>query len=130
MGRAQPGKAVKPPHEDSWPSAPCGHRATAPLHWTANPECAMGVTTYVLPRARCFGHRRGLLAALLIIGRPKGLGRPSSEPTRPMPRTMMAPPHREQAHTHLLHWIALFRLDLFIWHTTGTHHTSVSQITL
>jgi hypothetical protein len=55
MGRAQPGKAVKPPHEDSWPSAPCGHRATAPLHWTANPEWAMGVTTYVLPRARCFG---------------------------------------------------------------------------
>jgi hypothetical protein len=31
------------------------------------------------------------------MGRPKGLGRPSSEPTRPMPWTVMAPPHREQA---------------------------------
>ena len=47
MGRAQPGKAVKPPHEDSWPSAPCGHRATAPSHLTANPEWAMGITTHV-----------------------------------------------------------------------------------
>jgi hypothetical protein len=44
MGRAQPGKGFETPHEDSWPSAPCGWEDRA-VGLDGQARAARGITT-------------------------------------------------------------------------------------
>lgn len=62
MGARSAWKALKPPHEDygrmrSWPSAPCGMSGRA-IALDGQPKVAIGITTYVLPKARSCSPRR------------------------------------------------------------------------